>query len=62
MDQSSIPLLISYVVGLAIFYGYTNARLKNLEERMKDQNNLIERLTRLEEKINLLLEYKITNK
>jgi len=62
MDQSNIPLLISYVVGLAIFYGYTNARLKNLEERMKDQNNLIERLTRLEEKINLLLEYKITNK
>jgi hypothetical protein len=62
MDQSSIPLLISYVVGLAIFYGYTNARLKNLEEKMKDQNNLIERLTRLEEKINLLLEYKITNK
>jgi len=62
MDQSSIPLLISYIVGLAIFYGYTNARLKNLEERMKDQNNLIERLTRLEEKINLLLEYKITNK
>jgi hypothetical protein len=62
MDQSNIPLLISYVVGLAIFYGYTNARLKNLEERMKDQNNLIERLTRLEEKINLLLEFKITNK
>ena len=62
MDQSSIPLLISYVVGLAIFYGYTNARLKNLEERIKDQNNLVEWLTRLEEKINLLLEYKITNK
>jgi hypothetical protein len=62
MDQSSIPLLISYVVGLAIFYGYTNARLKNLEERMKDQNNLTDRLTRLEEKINLLLEYKIMQK
>jgi len=62
MDQLNIPLLISYVVGLAIFYGYTNARLKNLEERIKDQNNLVERLTRLEEKINLLLEYKITNK
>jgi len=54
--------LISYVVGLAIFYGYTNARLKNLEDKLKDQNNLMERLTRLEEKINLLLEYKITNK
>jgi hypothetical protein len=62
MDQTNIPLLISYVVGLAIFYGYTNARLKNLEDRMKDQNNLTERLTRLEEKINLLLEFKITNK
>lgn len=62
MDQSSIPLLISYVVGLAIFYGYTNARLKNLEDKLKDQNNLMERLTRLEEKINLLLEFKITNK
>ena len=62
MDQSSIPLLISYVIGLAIFYGYTNARLKNLEDKLKDQNNLMERLTRLEEKINLLLEFKITNK
>lgn len=62
MDQTNIPLLISYVVGLAIFYGYTNARLKNLEERMKDQNNLTDRLTRLEEKINLLLEYKIMQK
>ena len=62
MDQSNLALIISYVVGLAIFYGYTNARLKNLEEKMRDQNNLIERLTRLEEKINLLLEYKITNK
>jgi hypothetical protein len=49
-------------VGLAIFYGYTNARLKNLEERLKDQANLMDRLTRLEEKINLLLEYKIMNK
>jgi len=62
MDQTNIPLLISYVVGLAIFYGYTNARLKNLEERLKDQANLMDRLTRLEEKINLLLEYKIMNK
>lgn len=62
MDQTNIPLLISYVVGLAIFYGYTNARLKNLEERLKDHANLMDRLTRLEEKINLLLEYKIMNK
>jgi hypothetical protein len=42
---------------LAIFYGYTNARLKSLEDKMKQQNDYIERLARLEEKINLLLKF-----
>jgi hypothetical protein len=55
-------MLISYIVGLAIFYGYTNARLKYLEEKLKNQNDIAERITRLEEKINLLLEYKIMQK
>jgi len=55
--ESSITLLISYCVGLAIFYGYTNARLKSLEDKMKQQNDYIERLARLEEKINLLLKF-----
>jgi hypothetical protein len=49
--------LISYLVGLAIFYGYTNARLKSLEDKMKQQNDYVERLARLEEKINLLLKF-----
>jgi hypothetical protein len=55
--ESSITLLISYLVGLAIFYGYTNARLKSLEDKMKQQNDYVERLARLEEKINLLLKF-----
>jgi hypothetical protein len=53
--ENSLSLLISYIVGLAIFYGYTNARLKALEEKMKSQNDFIERLARLEEKINILI-------
>jgi hypothetical protein len=57
-----MPVLISYLVGLAIFYGYTNARLKSLEDKLKNQNDIAERITRLEEKINLLLEYKIMQK
>jgi len=57
-----MPVLISYLVGLAIFYGYTNARLKALEDKLKNQNDIAERITRLEEKINLLLEFKIMQK
>jgi hypothetical protein len=59
---SDMPVLISYLVGLAIFYGYTNARLKSLEDKLKNQNDIAERITRLEEKINLLLEFKIMQK
>jgi len=59
---TDMPVLISYLVGLAIFYGYTNARLKALEDKLKNQNDIAERITRLEEKINLLLEYKIMQK
>jgi hypothetical protein len=57
-----MPMVISYVIGLAIFYGYTNARIKNLEEKLKNQNDIAERITRLEEKINLLLEFKLMQK
>jgi hypothetical protein len=59
---NDMPVLISYLVGLAIFYGYTNARLKSLEDKLKNQNDIAERITRLEEKINLLLEFKIMQK
>jgi len=59
---SDMPVIISYLVGLAIFYGYTNARLKALEDKLKNQNDIAERITRLEEKINLLLEFKIMQK
>lgn len=58
----NISLIVSYVIGLAIFYGYTNARLKALEEKLRNQNDIAERITRLEEKINLLLEFKIMQK
>jgi len=59
---TDMPILISYLVGLAIFYGYTNARLKSLEDKLKNQNDIAERITRLEEKINLLLEFKMLQK
>lgn len=59
---NDMPVLISYLVGLAIFYGYTNARLKALEDKLKNQNDIAERITRLEEKINLLLEFKMIQK
>jgi len=53
--ENNLSLLISYIIGLGIFYGYTNARLKSLEEKMRSQNDFIERLARLEEKINILI-------
>jgi hypothetical protein len=53
--ENNLSLVISYIVGLAIFYGYTNARLKSLEDKMRSQNDFIDRLARLEEKINILI-------
>jgi hypothetical protein len=55
MMENNLSLVISYIVGLAIFYGYTNARLKSLEDKMRSQNDFIDRLARLEEKINILI-------
>lgn len=55
--ENNLSLLISYCIGLAIFYGNTNGRLKSLEDKMKSQNDFIDRLARLEEKINLLLKF-----
>ena len=59
---NDLAVFLSYIIGLAIFYGYTNARLKNLEEKFRSHNDLGERITRLEEKINLLLEFKMLQK
>ncbi len=59
---NDMAIIASYIVGIAIFYGYTNARLKALEEKLKNQNDIAERITRLEEKINLLLEFKMLQK
>ena len=59
---NDMALIVSYIVGIAIFYGYTNARLKSLEDKVRNQNDIAERITRLEEKINLLLEFKMLQK
>lgn len=51
-----LPILNSILL-FGIFYGMTNARLKNLESRIAGQDDQAERLTRVEEKLNLLINH-----
>lgn len=57
MNLELILPVVNSILFFGIFYGMTNSRLKNLESRIADQNDQAERLTRVEEKINLLINH-----
>jgi hypothetical protein len=58
MDQVSIIVqACSFIFGIGIIYGSFNIRVKAIEEKLKDQKDIGERLARIEEQIKLLFEF-----
>jgi hypothetical protein len=51
--------IISIVLPVGIFYGATNSRIKTLEKSIENINALSDRLARIEEKTNLILNNQI---
>lgn len=61
MDQQIMAVIItqvvSFIFGLGLIYGTTNARIKSLEKEMTDNKDTIERLTRIEEQMKMLINH-----
>lgn len=53
--DANIFQVAAYIVALAIFYGATNTRLKQIEKEIEQQREHNERLIRTEEKVNSIL-------
>lgn len=54
MDQT-VVLVISIIFTAGSVYGVLNHRIKVVEEKFSDHKDIIERLTRLEANMNLLV-------
>jgi hypothetical protein len=52
--QNCIELLLC-IFSIGITYGSLNNRIKQLESTLEDQKNIGERLARIEERLNLLI-------
>jgi hypothetical protein len=52
--QNAIELLLC-IFSIGITYGSLNNRIKQLENTLEDQKNIGERLARIEERLNLLI-------
>lgn len=59
MDQQTIIAISSAIFTAGSVYGMLNARLKNLEQHKVKHEDNGERLTRLEAKLDILLEHLI---
>lgn len=55
MDLSIIINAITFIFGIGIIYGGFNARIKVIEQTLRDQRDIGERLARIEEQTKLLL-------
>ena len=58
--MEAVQLLTTLVTSAAmfgVFYGMTNARLKNLEKQIETNKDLSERLARIEEKTTLIIKF-----
>lgn len=44
------------ILPIGIFYGATNARIRTLEHNVENITSILDRLARIEEKINVFLE------
>jgi hypothetical protein len=52
-----ITQVVSFIFGLGLIYGTTNARIKSIEKEMTDNKDTIERLTRIEEQMKMLINH-----
>jgi hypothetical protein len=54
MDTEKIIMLVQAVISLGTVYGIIKTRVEIIEKRMRGFNDLAERVTRMEEKINFI--------
>lgn len=59
MDQPTIIALVSAIFSAGAVYGVLNNRVKALEEKQSKHDDHADRLTRLETKLDILLEHLI---
>lgn len=59
MDQPTIVTLISAIFSAGAVYGVLNNRVKALEDKQRHHDEHGDRLTRLETKLDILLEHLI---
>ena len=59
MDQATVVTLISAIFSAGAVYGVLNNRVKALEDKQRTHDEHSDRLTRLETKLDLLLEHLI---
>jgi len=56
--MESFIQIIATILPIGVFYGATNARIRALEKHIDNIGNILDRLARIEEKINVFLEIK----
>ena len=59
MDQATVVTLVSAIFSAGAVYGVLNNRVKALEEKQRANDDHDQRLTRLETKLDILLEHLI---
>ncbi len=57
MESNVIYIFLAAIFSGGGFYAATNFRLRSLEEKMKSQNDLKDTLTRLDERVSLLINH-----
>jgi hypothetical protein len=57
MQQDTIITIGSFIFGFGVVYGVFNTRIKTLESQFQEHRDTIERLARVEEKLNLLIQH-----
>lgn len=57
MDQQTIITIVSFIFSAGVVYGALNTRIKAIEKNQNDFKETGERLARIEEKTNLLIEH-----
>jgi len=57
MDQVIVAQVISFLLSVGFIWGSFNNRIKQLENKNKEDSDIKERLTRIEEQTKILLDH-----